>query len=146
MWRTRLKKLLAKPVGIIAKTSLPSGKRFTSIFCSSFSSRLKSELIKSSRNAPWTKPTDGFRDEKCPEVVLVSVTCQFKPIRSLRSSANAGYSKSNSSRAGSLNLAPFFSPALGRGSPSKQVSLLSGYFSPSYCRDIGWHSTATRRA
>ena len=112
------KKLSPKPVGIIAKTSLPSSKRFTGIFCSSFSSKLKSELIKSSRNAPWTKSTDGLRDEKCPEVVLVSVTCQFKPIGSLRSSANAGYSKINSSRAGSLYLAPFFSPALGRGSPS----------------------------
>ena len=107
-----------------AKTSLPSSKRFTGIFCSSFSSKLKSELIKISRNAPWTKSTDGLRDEKCPEVVLVSVTCQFKPIGSLRSLTNE---KINSSRAGSLYLAPFFSPALGRGSPSKQVSLLAGY-------------------
>ena len=118
------KKLLPKPVGIIVKTSLPSSKRFTGIFCSSFRSKLKSELIKSSRNAPWTKSTDGLRDGKCPEVVLVSVTCQFKPIGSLLSSA--GYSKINSSRAGSLYLAPFFSPALCRGSPSKQVSLLAG--------------------
>ena len=37
------KKLSPKPVGIIAKTSLPSSKRFTGIFCSSFSSKLKSE-------------------------------------------------------------------------------------------------------
>ena len=120
MWRTRLKKTLTETVGIIAKTSLPSSNRFTGIFCSSFSSKLKSELIKSSRNAPWTKSTDGLRDEKCPDVVLVSVTCQFKPIGSLRSSANDGNSNINSSRAGSLYLAPFFSLALGRGSrPNK---------------------------
>ena len=76
-------------------------------------SKLKSELIKSSRNAPRTKSTDGSRDVKCTKVALVSVTCQFKPIGSLCSSANAGNSKINSSRAGSLFLAPFFSPALG---------------------------------
>ena len=70
---------------------------------------------------------DGSRDVKCTEVALASVTCQFKPIGSLRSSANAGNSKINSSRAGSLFLAPFFSPALGCGSPFKQASLLAGY-------------------
>ena len=109
---------------------------FTSTFKTQFTSRwqssddlrskLKSELIKSSRNAPCTKSTDGSRDVKCTKVALVSVTCQFKPIGSLRSSGNAGNSKINSSRAGSLFLAPFFSPALGRGSPSKRVSLLAG--------------------
>ena len=36
-WRTRLRKLLPKHVGITAKTSLPSSKQFTGIFCSSFS-------------------------------------------------------------------------------------------------------------
>ena len=84
------KKLLPKPVGITAKTSLPSSKQFTGIFCFSFSSKLKSELIKSSRNAPWAKSTDSLHDVKCTELALVSVTCQFKPIRSLRLSANAG--------------------------------------------------------
>ena len=89
--------------------------------------KLKSELIKSLRNAPWSKSTDGSCDVKCTDVALVSVTCQFKPIGSLRSSANAGNSKINSSRAGSLYLTPFFSPALGHSSPSKQVSLLAGF-------------------
>ena len=49
---------------------------------------LKSELIKSSRNAPWTTSTDGLCAVKCTEVALVSVTCQFKPIGSLHLSAN----------------------------------------------------------
>ena len=35
------KKLLLKPVSITAKTSLPSSKQSTGIFCSSFSSKLK---------------------------------------------------------------------------------------------------------
>ena len=68
-------------------------------------------------NAPWTK----LCNVKCTEVALVSVNCQFKPIEWLRSSANAGNSKINSSRAGSLFLTPFFSP-------SKQVSLLAGCY------------------
>ena len=41
LWRTAEKKLLPKPVGITAKTSLPSSKQSTGIFCSSFSSKLK---------------------------------------------------------------------------------------------------------
>ena len=48
-------KLLPKPVGITAKTFLPSSKQFTAIFCSSFSLKLQSELTESLRNTPWTK-------------------------------------------------------------------------------------------
>ena len=55
-------KLLPKPVGITAKTSLPSSKQFTAILCPCFCSKCKLELTESLRNAPWvTKSTDARR-------------------------------------------------------------------------------------
>ena len=55
-------KLWPKPVGITAKTSLPSSKQFTAILCPCFCSKCKLELTESLRNTPWvTKSTDARR-------------------------------------------------------------------------------------
>ena len=55
-------KLWLKPVGITAKTSLPSSKQFTAILCPCFCSKCKLELTESLRNTPWvTKSTDARR-------------------------------------------------------------------------------------
>ena len=60
-----------------------------------------------------------------PKLLTLPVACEQAHL--YREPAKRGKVWVKRGKVSSLYLAPFFSPALGRGSPSKQVSLLAGY-------------------